>query len=181
MNTVKSSELKKGNAEIFIPPGKKYHFASDNIIDVFDQNGMRIDLIGKSPGIINIKTGAKVTWCVNYQETNHHPANEVPTEQPIEDKPDMLTRMRALIYEEVANKYGANSEEVETLEEAMNFDLDNDGHIGSPYEIPEDDTFVEEVLAPTSTTEDQQTESATTVEESTPADDPTSAAETTTP
>lgn len=153
MDIVKSSELKKGSAEIFIPPGKRYEFISENKennVDIKDQNDMPLPIKGKSPGIIRIVTGSKVVWMCLYQETNHHPCDDVPTEQPIESPPDIMTRMRAIITEEVMNRYGANSEEMETLEESMDFDLNEDGHIGAPqtpYELPDEEMFIEEVIS----------------------------------
>jgi hypothetical protein len=142
MDIVKSSELKTGSAQIYIPPDKKYEFRVDGNIILTDQDGMPIDLKGKSPGIINVETTD--IWNVKYQETHHHVADEVPFEVDVDQQPeDIMSRMRALITEEVMNRYGAGSEEVETLEESMNFDIDGDGEIGSPYEIPDVDTTME--------------------------------------
>jgi hypothetical protein len=143
----KANQLYTGSATIFIPPGKKYVFQADvSTTKLTDQDGMPLDFKSKSPGVINV-TSKSGHWCIDYQETNHHPSDEVPYEQPLESPPPIMDRMRAMIYEEFANRYGAHSEEVETLEEAMDFDLNDDGHIGSPYEIPEDE-FIEEVLTP---------------------------------
>lgn len=150
MKDINANKLYKGKAQIFIPPGKKYCLQKEpeTTVDLTDQNGLRIDLTGKSPGIINIMTGAGVVWAMSYQETNHHPSDPVPTEQPIDSPPDIMARMRAIVLEEISNKYGMESEEMETMEEAMNFDLNDDGHIGSIYEVPdEEDTFIEEVIA----------------------------------
>lgn len=150
MKDINANKLYKGKAQIFIPPGKKYCLQKepDTTVDITDQNGLRLDHAGKSPGIINITTGASVVWAMNYQETNHHPSDPVPTEQPLESPPDIMSRMRAIVIEEISNKYGRDSEEMETMEEAMNFDLNDDGHIGSPYEVTdEEDTFIEEVIA----------------------------------
>lgn len=150
MEIVKSSELKTGSAQIYIPPNKKYHFRVDGNITLTDQNGLPIDEMGKSPGIINIESTD--VWSVSYQETQHHPADDIPVEVDMDaPQPDILTRMKELIRAEVMNRYGADSQEVETLEESMNFDIDGDGVIGSPYEVTEPDATVEPeiVIEPT--------------------------------
>jgi hypothetical protein len=144
-----AKKLYKGNAEIFIPFGKKYVFNADmQSTTITDQNGMPIDFIGKSPGIINIKS-TKGFWCIDYQETKHHPADEVPVEVPLEQPPNIMQRMQDMVRDMVFNKYGQDSLEMETMEDAMNFDLDNDGHIGSPYELSDEEEFIEEVISPT--------------------------------
>jgi hypothetical protein len=144
-----AKKLYKGNAEVFIPPGKKYVFNADmQSTTLTDQNGMPIDFIGKSPGIINVKS-TKGFWCIDYQETKHHPADEVPVEVPLEEPPNIMQRMQDMVREMVFNKYGQDSLEMETMEDAMNFDLDGDGHIGSPYELADEEEFIEEVISPT--------------------------------
>jgi hypothetical protein len=153
MDEIKSSELKTGSAQIFIPNDKRYEFNVDGNIVLTDQDGMPIPLKGKSPGIINVETTD--IWNVKYQETCHHIADDVPFEVNIEQPDDILTRMRAMITEEVMNRFGAGSEEVETLEESMNFDIDGDGEIGSPYEIPDEDTTMEPEVVSEPTPHDQ--------------------------
>lgn len=147
MDTVKSSELKTGSATIFIPPNKRYEFKVDGNLVLTNQDGLPIDKAGKSPGIINVETTD--IWTVEYQETKHHKNDPIPFEVDVDEKPtNILDRMRDLIKAEVMNRYGADSEEVETLEESMNFDIDGDGEIGSPYEIPDEDSTMEPEVAP---------------------------------
>jgi hypothetical protein len=38
--------------------------------------------------------------------------------------------MRQMVAAEVMNRYGQNSDEVETLEESLDFDIDGDGTVG---------------------------------------------------
>lgn len=181
-----SQKLYKGNAEIFIPPGKGYRFNADNsTTKITDQNGMPIDFHGKSPGIINVVSKSGF-WAINYQETNHHPSDEVPVEVPLEQPPNVMQRMQDMVREMVFNKYGQESVEMETMEEAMNFDLDEDGHIGappSPYELPDEEVFNEEVLAtpPPAVQTPPPAEPTPVVEETPPVADPTTGAETPTP
>jgi hypothetical protein len=166
MDKIKSSQLNKGNAQLFIPANKGYEFVSDGEIAVVNQDGMPIELRGKSPGIISVIAAKGTNWMVHYQEPDHHPADEVPVEVPLGEPPSILERMQQMVREEVINRYGRHSEEVETLEEAMDFDINEDGIIGSPYEVDEDE-FVEEVI--TSPTAEPETVS----EEPAPPDDPT--------
>lgn len=143
-----AKKLYKGNAEIFIPPGKKYVFMADtNTTKISDQNGMPLDFIAKSPGIINVESKSGF-WCIDYQMTMHHPADPIPVEVDVgtPEPGNILDRMRQLVKEEIMNRYGANSDEVETMEEFMNFDIDGDGEIGdnTQYTVMED-----EFVAPT--------------------------------
>lgn len=63
--------------------------------------------------------------------------DSVPVEQAVQEPLPILERMQQMIKAEVIARYGQNSEEAETLEDAMDFDLNDDGHIGSPYEETE--------------------------------------------
>jgi hypothetical protein len=145
MDKINSSKLYKGNAQLFIPANKGYEFVSDGELTVVNQDGMPIDLKGKSPGVISVIAAKGTNWMVHYQEPGHHPADEVPVEVPLGEPPSILERMQQMVREEVINRYGRYSEEVETLEEAMDFDINEDGVIGSPYEVHEDE-FVEEII-----------------------------------
>lgn len=78
-------------------------------------------------------------WSVDVVEVRQRP-DPTPVEIP-EDKqvPETLSdKMRRMVYEMAANMYGAN--QVETLEEAMDFDMDGDGFIGV-REIPMEEEF----------------------------------------
>lgn len=126
-----ANKLYQGDAEIIIPVGKKYVFQHDGNSKITDQNGFPIPDVGKSPGIINI-TSSLGFWAIDFQDDNetYTLADDVPVEVGIESPPDIMTRMRQMIAAEVMNKYGNDSQEVETLEEALDFDIDGDGQIG---------------------------------------------------
>lgn len=134
MNNPKSSELMTGSAQIYIPPTKKFKFTHDGTCSITDQDGFQIGegntVISKSPGILNIMGDG--LWAIEYQDFDKTftPADDTPVEVGIESPPDIMTRMRQMIASEFMNKYGAQSTEVETLEEALDFDIDGDGNIG---------------------------------------------------
>jgi hypothetical protein len=131
MNETISDKLYSGNAEIFIPVTKKYHFQHDGASKIEDANGFALNPIGKSPGIINV-ISPNGFWAITFQDDarTYIPADDVPMEINMDEEPDIMTRMRNLITAEVMNKYGQDSNQVETLEEALDFDIDGDGEIG---------------------------------------------------
>jgi hypothetical protein len=141
------------------------------LVKGIDSLQMLLHFHGKSPGYINVqsKTGF---WAIDYQETNHHPADEVPVEVPLQQPPNIMQRMQDMVREMVFNKYGQESVEMESMEEALNFDIDEDGHIGSPYELADEEQFIEEVITPTAEPTATET-SPTPPEEPTPAPEPT--------
>jgi hypothetical protein len=127
-----ANKVYKGKATIRIPVNKKYVFQSDGKAKIYDDNGFELNPIGKSPGTIHVEATDSEFWLMDYQDKKRTftTADSTPVEVNIENPPDIMTRMKALIQAEIMNKYGADADEVETLEEALDFDIDGDGEIG---------------------------------------------------
>lgn len=142
-------QLKKGSAKIFIPKGKMVDMEcpEELVLGTCTPDGeyVRIRHVQgrysfKSPGFVVIDTVKEEDiWYINYQtdDITFDPVDPIPVEAAISEAPTMMDRMRAMIQQEVINRYGEN--QMETLEEAMDFDIDGDGHIGSQYEIMDDE------------------------------------------
>jgi hypothetical protein len=178
--------LKSGSAEIFIPVGKSVTIESTNVLQLstVSPDGEIVPFkmvdgrfVFKSPGQIIIDTPEESDiWYINYQtpEITFDKADPVPVEAAITEAPTMMERMQALIRQEVLNRYGAGSDEVETMEEAMDFDIDGDGIIGSQYEVMEEEYLSDQGgYEPTATSEGQSpdvqpTSETTTVETESP-------------
>jgi hypothetical protein len=142
--------LKKGSADIFIPKGKQVTLETADQLDLGTctpegeyvpiKTIMQERTTFKSPGVICIKTlKEEDIWFIDYQtdDITFDPSDPVPVEAAISEAPTMLDRMRAMIYQELAHQGQLN--EVESLEEAMDFDIDGDGFVGSQYEIMEEE------------------------------------------
>lgn len=67
--------------------------------------------------------------------------NDIPVEIPEDKKrPETLQdKLKRFIMEQVADQYGQGSREMETLEEAMDFDIDGEDNILSGYELQDMD------------------------------------------
>lgn len=154
-------QLKKGSAEIYIPKGKLVDMECPEELCLGtctpDGEYVRIRYVKgrysfKSPGLVIIDTVKEEDiWYINYQtdDITFDPVDPVPVEAAISEQPTMMDRMRAMIQQEVINRYGEN--QMETIEEAMDFDIDGDGHIGSQYEMM-DEEFPDLASADTSDT-----------------------------
>lgn len=147
---LKSGTLYHGDIDTFIPRGKHVTLVSTdtvliNTVDIETGELKKPYLVDvqnlkfKSPGYLSIKASKKTLWSMDFQdhEKTVEKVDSVPVEQAVQEPLPILERMQQMIKAEVIARYGQNSEEAETLEDAMDFDLNDDGHIGSPYEETE--------------------------------------------
>lgn len=145
-----SGDVYTGDKSTYIPKGKRINLVSTDPVNILCINLETGEIkkpylvnvnnqVFKSPGYLTIKASKGVVWSIDFQDETK--TNEVidsdPMETDVEEPLPILQRMQEMIKNEVIARYGANSVEVETLEDAMDFDIDDDGIIGSPYEEQE--------------------------------------------
>jgi hypothetical protein len=140
-----SGNVYQGTISTFIPYNKKFSISSDGefkvqkinpdtgeVLESLNSDNMR--LVSKSPGTFQVVPKNKTTqfWSIFFQDENrtYEKSDPIPFEVNIDNPPSIMDRMRVMIQEEFMNKYGDDSREIETLEEALDFDIDNDGEIG---------------------------------------------------
>ena len=126
-------QLKVGNAEIFIPKGKPVSFEAPDFVtlstaspdgEIVPIKTFKGAFHFKSPGFLAVETtNPSDIWYINYQteDITFDKSDPIPVEAAITEAPTMMDRMRALIREEVLNRYG-RTDEIETLEEATDRD-----------------------------------------------------------
>lgn len=158
MEKILSNVVYSGEKHFYIPQGKRVFLYSDGavVVNCISSNGELLPFGGadlnktftfKSKGAMVIKASPETFWYASFQDVKQtfDPSDPKPVEANIENPPSTIDRMRAMIAEEIMHRYGANSDAVESAEEAFDFDIDGDGDIGlSGYEVVD---MVEEEVA----------------------------------
>lgn len=142
---VKSNTLYSGKKLIYIARNKRFSIHADKPVTIKSVNMetgeetihtlKQTDIYAKSTGLLSIQASDTTFWTIEYQdeEVTKEQPDPVPKEAAIQAPLSTLERMRQLIHQEVVSRYGEN--QIETLEEAMDFDINGDGEIGlTPHE-----------------------------------------------
>ena len=134
-------------------------------------NGGYIEVNVSRPGLLSIEAAAKVKYHMEYQATfPFEPADPVPVDVPLEARMPETMEQKMIRYlgRMVAERYGSNSQELETFEEYTDFDLNEDEEVLSGFEIPDDDVVVEEPSQSATVTTHDTTEPVSDEESQTP-------------
>jgi hypothetical protein len=99
----------------------------------------QLNLVVREDCAIKVEIEDYMVW--SYWAHHVGPDIEIPDPVPVEiiapEQPDSLEMsLKRLFGQMVMEKYGQDSEELETAEEAMNFDLDGDGLVGGHEVFP---------------------------------------------
>ena len=117
-------------------------------VGYFVTNGGIVEVSVARPGFLEIETGPKVRWHMEFQQIfPFEPADPVPVEVPADARlPEtMEQKMIRYLGRMVAERYGSNSPELETFEEYTDFDVDDEEGIPvSGFEVWDDDVDVGE-------------------------------------
>lgn len=156
----------------------RYRFFSEGVLKVHTAgqgyqvtNGGYIEVDVIAPGLLDIETAPKVKFHVEHQRSfPFEPADAVPVEVPADQKVPETMEQKMIRYlgRMVAERYGSNSQELETYEEYTDFDLNEDEEVLSGFEIPDDDVVVEEPSQSATVTTHDTTEPVSDEESQTP-------------
>ncbi len=114
------------------------------VLGVSDDTG-QLTIKTKDDFTMEIRTEKNALWSLDARPINPptEPYDPIPIEIAEEEPMTLHEQIRNMVGQMAMERYGAS--EIETIEEALNFDVDGDGEIGlSGYEVLED-----EVLIPT--------------------------------
>jgi hypothetical protein len=135
--------LKTGPADWVFPPHHRVKIRAEGYVSIFklDEKNEPVDLLASSmDGVLVLRTAEEISVRVNVDPAAHwaidleplaspvEKTDPVPVEMPsdahgMETMEDKLQRMLASM---VRERFGQNSEEFETMEEHMDFDVDED-------------------------------------------------------
>ena len=143
----------------------RYRFFSEGVLKVHTAgqgyqvtNGGYIEVDVIAPGFLDIETAPKVKFHVEHQRSfPFEPADAVPVEVPADQKVPETMEQKMIRYlgRMVAERYGSNSQELETYEEYTDFDLDEDEVSLSGFEVSDEEVVVgESTQSATDTTHD---------------------------
>ena len=148
INKLTSGDIYTGSLTFYIHVGKEYVIEADQsfVVNYLTEDGEITKTLSsynnkvhnKSGGIMQVVPAqATAFWTPTYQD--EAVSKEVPDPTPIEvgleKPPTLIERMQQFIRSELANNYGAGSQELETWEEAQDFMMNDADDIVSPYEL----------------------------------------------
>jgi len=112
------------------------------VLGVSDDNGIKT-IKTTEDFTLEVRTETKALWSID--ATPIHPATEpydpIPIEIAEEEPMTLHDQIRKMVGQMALERYGAS--EIETIEEALNFDVDGDGEIGlSGFEVVEEEVLI---------------------------------------
>jgi hypothetical protein len=142
--------LNTGPKTITIEKGRRYRILADSnfYLEVVTGDGEIVQMFSKRDNTLRFNAHHDGEVKVNIKTTGHfavesdqaeESVSSIPIEIPEEMKfqETMEDKMRKFVYEMVRERYGDDSDQMETLEESMDFDMDGDDEPLSGYEIQE--------------------------------------------
>ncbi len=112
------------------------------ILGVSDEQGLKT-IKTTDDFTLEVRTEAKALWSMDAVPINPptEPYDPVPIEIAEEEPMTLHDQIRKMVGQMALERYGAS--EIETIEEALNFDVDGDGEIGlSGFEVLEDEELI---------------------------------------
>jgi hypothetical protein len=166
MKNLDNGVLTKGSQKFAMKTGARVEITSNGVFQVYGvRDGKRVSILGprnesdryfkfwnKNYTALEVVTDKETFWNCKYydQEMGQEYLDPTPIEVPVMDPAlNMNERIRQFIRDEISARM--ESQDMETFEESMDFDVDDDTEIISPYEfvdmVPEEP--VDEAQAPT--------------------------------
>jgi hypothetical protein len=159
LQKLKSGKLYSGTISTFVPQGKMFKVVTDGKVTLksVDQETGEEKILGlanngqikkRSSGAMTIQAAKNVFWFPEFQDDDvtYDPADDMPLETNVAPPMTTMEKMKAMIREQLLNEFGNSNQEYETLEEALDLDIDGDGDIGLTQYNPQ--PMVEEEPAP---------------------------------
>lgn len=143
--------MKTGPQTIEIPGAARVRIVSEGQASLFTvdpESGELVDLVASSVGnqivfhvkqplLVHVKVPAGAHWAYEvYESKIFDKSDPVPFEAPEGPPESLADKVKRMAGQMAMHMFGRDSREVETLEESLNFDLNDDGEIGrSGFEV----------------------------------------------
>jgi hypothetical protein len=139
--------IKTGTKVLEAPKLSRVQIRAEGQVSLFTvdaETGEPVELVASAPdGHINFRTGEEDAQVLVKVPEGHHysydvwyespydKADPIPVEVAEEQQETLEDKMYKFLGQMMLERYGSDSDEVDTFEEAMDFDIDGDGEIGS--------------------------------------------------
>ncbi len=112
------------------------------VLGVSDDTGKKT-IVTREDFTLEVRTEPKSLWSIDARPINPptEPYDPIPIEIGEEEPLTLHDQIRKMVGQMAVERYGES--EMETIEEALNFDVDGDGEIGlSGFEVVEEETLI---------------------------------------